>query len=43
MNIVFEPFLSTKLESSVLYEKTAKDTASFAFYINIIFKDFKIY
>lgn len=41
MIIVFGPILSSHLEPSSIYGKTAKDTALLAFYIIVIFRVFK--
>ena len=43
MNIVFGPILSSYLEPLLFHGKTAKDSASFAFFIDDIFGAFKTY
>ena len=43
MNIVLKPILASYPEPLLIHRKIAKDTTSFTFYINNIFKAFKTY
>ena len=43
MNIILEPIPAPHPKLLLLYRKIAKDIALFIFYINDIFKVFKIY